>query len=222
MALHDPRHTAASLVVSSGASVQVVQRLLGHASASTTLDVYADLFDQDLDAVADSLDAARTAALEPGINAIASGTFEQRMPIPCRTRRLSRFGCSSGRKAQGPRVTLMSKERQSNAARRRIRRKLVLHPSQRNRAGVDLDIVGIQVHAREVLAPAGAYGRPFGERRNGTRSARRILHRDGRSPDLLDHAVLDDAARVHLNPNVVDDIHAASAKPQPRNAPRGS
>ena len=32
--------------------------MLGHAKASMTLDVYADLFDEDLDGVADRLDAA--------------------------------------------------------------------------------------------------------------------------------------------------------------------
>ncbi len=55
---HDLRHTAASLAVSSGANVKAVQRMLGHAKASMTLDVYADLFDEDLDGVADRLDAA--------------------------------------------------------------------------------------------------------------------------------------------------------------------
>lgn len=53
---HDLRHTAASLAVSAGANVKAVQRLLGHASASMTLDQYADLFDSDLDAVAHALD----------------------------------------------------------------------------------------------------------------------------------------------------------------------
>jgi len=38
--------------------VEAVQRMLGHAKASMTLDVYADLFDADLDAVAVELDAA--------------------------------------------------------------------------------------------------------------------------------------------------------------------
>jgi hypothetical protein len=32
--------------------------MLGHAKASMTLDVYADLFDSDLDGVADRLDTA--------------------------------------------------------------------------------------------------------------------------------------------------------------------
>jgi integrase len=60
---HDLRHTAASLAISAGANVKAVQRMLGHARASMTLDVYADLFDEDLDGVANRLDTAiRTAA----------------------------------------------------------------------------------------------------------------------------------------------------------------
>lgn len=58
MTVHDLRHTAASLAVSAGANVKAVQRMLGHASAAMTLDVYADLFDDDLDAVAEALDKA--------------------------------------------------------------------------------------------------------------------------------------------------------------------
>jgi len=53
--VHDLRHTAASLAISAGANVKAVQRMLGHASAAMTLDVYADLFDDDLDAVGDAL-----------------------------------------------------------------------------------------------------------------------------------------------------------------------
>ncbi|WP_051892945.1 tyrosine-type recombinase/integrase [Bifidobacterium magnum] len=56
MTVHDLRHTAASLMVRSGANVKAVQRQLGHASAAMTLDVYADLFDDDLDSVSESLD----------------------------------------------------------------------------------------------------------------------------------------------------------------------
>jgi len=57
---HDLRDTAASLAVAAGANVKVVQRMLGHASAAMTLDIYAGLFDGDLDAVADRLDEAAT------------------------------------------------------------------------------------------------------------------------------------------------------------------
>jgi integrase len=53
---HDLRHSAASFAVSAGANVKAVQRMLGHSSAAMTLDVYADLFDEDLNAVADALD----------------------------------------------------------------------------------------------------------------------------------------------------------------------
>jgi hypothetical protein len=58
----DLRRTAASLAVQAGANVKAVQRMLEHASAAMTLDVYAGLFGDDLDAVADRLDAAAAAA----------------------------------------------------------------------------------------------------------------------------------------------------------------
>jgi integrase len=51
--IHSPR-----LAVSAAANVKAPQRMLGHAKASMTLDIYADLFDEDLDGVADRLDAA--------------------------------------------------------------------------------------------------------------------------------------------------------------------
>lgn len=59
---HDLRHTAASLAISAGANVKAVQHMLGHASAAMTLDTYSDLFEDDLDAVADALDLARVEA----------------------------------------------------------------------------------------------------------------------------------------------------------------
>jgi integrase len=54
---HDLRHTCASLAVSAGVNVLALQRMLGHTSAKVTLDTYADLFDDDLDAVAVTLDS---------------------------------------------------------------------------------------------------------------------------------------------------------------------
>jgi integrase len=53
---HELRHTAASLAISAGANVKAVQRMLGHASAAVTLDVYADLFEDDVDEVSAALD----------------------------------------------------------------------------------------------------------------------------------------------------------------------
>lgn len=59
LTLHDLSHTAASLAISAGANVKAVQRMLGHASAAMTLDTYADLFDDDPDAVAEALHVAK-------------------------------------------------------------------------------------------------------------------------------------------------------------------
>ena len=55
---HDLRHTAASLAISAGANVKILQRMLGHVSAAMTLDVYADLFPEDLTSVSVALDRA--------------------------------------------------------------------------------------------------------------------------------------------------------------------
>lgn len=64
MTIHDLRHTTASLAVSTGANVKAIQRMLGHASAAMTLDVYADLFNDDLDEVAKRLNEAATTVLD--------------------------------------------------------------------------------------------------------------------------------------------------------------
>jgi integrase len=60
---HALRHTAASLAIASGADVKVVQQMLGHKSATMTLDLYGHLFGDRLDEVADALDAAAAPAL---------------------------------------------------------------------------------------------------------------------------------------------------------------
>jgi integrase len=52
---HGLRHTTASLAISEGANVKVVQHMLGHATAAMTLDLYGHLLDDDLSAVADAL-----------------------------------------------------------------------------------------------------------------------------------------------------------------------
>jgi integrase len=60
---HELRHTCASLAIAAGANVLAVQRLLGHDTATMTLDTYGHLFSDDLTKVAKALDdAARAAA----------------------------------------------------------------------------------------------------------------------------------------------------------------
>lgn len=46
--IHDLRHTAASVWIAAGADVKVVQRVLGHATASMTVDLYGHLMDRSL------------------------------------------------------------------------------------------------------------------------------------------------------------------------------
>jgi integrase len=53
---HELRHTAASLMIASGANVKTVQSQLGHKTATMTLDQYGHLFPDDLDDVAVKMD----------------------------------------------------------------------------------------------------------------------------------------------------------------------
>ena len=61
---HGLRHTAASLAIAAGGNVKVVQQMLGHATASMTLDLYGHLFPDQLDDVADRLDVIGRAAAD--------------------------------------------------------------------------------------------------------------------------------------------------------------
>lgn len=62
--LYDLRHTCASLLIAQGASVKAVQKQLGHATASITLDTYGHLFPSEMELLADRLEAVRNGALE--------------------------------------------------------------------------------------------------------------------------------------------------------------
>jgi integrase len=77
---NDLRHTAASLAVSGGGNVLALARMLGHEDPSLTLRTYADLFDSDLDALADVLDRARTKALTPSTVNADSEPFGGNVP----------------------------------------------------------------------------------------------------------------------------------------------
>ena len=98
---HDLRHTAASLAVASGATVKSVQRMLGHASAAMTLDVYSGLFDDDLTALADRMDAAARAAAEARVGAVWA-----RPPAdtPPNSKRAGQDGGPRGDRTHNPRI----------------------------------------------------------------------------------------------------------------------
>ena len=57
------RHTAASMAIAAGADVKVIQRMLGHADASMTLNTYADLWPDRLDEVTAAVSVHRDRAL---------------------------------------------------------------------------------------------------------------------------------------------------------------
>ncbi len=65
LAVHSLRHTAASLLISSGANVKVVQQQLGHKSATMTLDQYGHLFPHDLGTIAEAMD---TILFQPSVS----------------------------------------------------------------------------------------------------------------------------------------------------------
>ena len=65
--IHDLRHTVASLMIQAGYPPKMVQEIMGHASITTTLDLYGHLYAGDMDRYADRLgDAAEEA--DPGQN----------------------------------------------------------------------------------------------------------------------------------------------------------
>lgn len=70
LVLHGLRHTAASLSIAAGADVKVIQRMLGHKSATMTLDLYGHLFSDRLHEVADALDRAAASRATDRISAL--------------------------------------------------------------------------------------------------------------------------------------------------------
>jgi integrase len=53
---HELRHTAVSWAIHAGANVKTIQRMVGHASAAMTLDVYGHLWDDELDDIVGRVD----------------------------------------------------------------------------------------------------------------------------------------------------------------------
>jgi integrase len=58
---HGLRHSHAALLIAAGQHPKLIQERLGHASITTTLDVYGHLFDGIDQAAADAIDEALTA-----------------------------------------------------------------------------------------------------------------------------------------------------------------
>jgi integrase len=76
--IHDLRHTAASLMIQVGYPPKMLQEIMGHASITTTLDLYGHLYPGDMDRYADRLDSAAedadTARIRPDDEDRSDGT----------------------------------------------------------------------------------------------------------------------------------------------------
>lgn len=85
LTIHGLRHTAASLYISAGAPPKVVQRILGHASITITMDLYGHLYADEMDTWAERLDLVAQAfdvRPESGQN---GGSEDDERPAPERT-----------------------------------------------------------------------------------------------------------------------------------------
>lgn len=58
------KHTGVTMAIAAGADVYAIQRMCGHADASTTLNVYGHLWDEGLDAIPGAMDAHLAAERE--------------------------------------------------------------------------------------------------------------------------------------------------------------
>jgi integrase len=63
LCFHDLRHTCATLLLSKGVNAKVVSEMLGHASITITLNIYAHVLPDMQDSAADAMEAALGAVL---------------------------------------------------------------------------------------------------------------------------------------------------------------
>jgi len=71
---HDLRHTYATLMISAGCNIKVLQRQMGHSSIQTTLDTYAHLLPEAAEGVASRLDeVVFEEGIRPALQLISGG-----------------------------------------------------------------------------------------------------------------------------------------------------
>ena len=75
--IHDLRHTAASLLIAAGADVKAVQVILGHSTATMTMDLYGHLFSEATWTAMERLPAIPLQAAPPTI-----GPASVEPPVP--------------------------------------------------------------------------------------------------------------------------------------------
>lgn len=75
--IHELRHTAASLAIQAGAHIKSLQNMLGHASASLTLDRYGHLYGSDVEAVGIAINALLTRGCGQNVGTATPGELAE-------------------------------------------------------------------------------------------------------------------------------------------------
>lgn len=75
--IHETRHTAASVAIQAGANIKSLQNMLGHASASLTLDRYGHLYGSDVEAVGIAINALLTRGCGQNVGTAAAGELAE-------------------------------------------------------------------------------------------------------------------------------------------------
>lgn len=75
-AFHNLRHTVATLLLQSGENLKVVQDMLGHADAETTMNTYAHVLEEMKQSAADKLESIFTEVLPQGETVSNSDTIQ--------------------------------------------------------------------------------------------------------------------------------------------------
>jgi Phage integrase family len=94
---HDLRHTYASLMIRNGEDIVVVSRLLGHANASFTFNVYCHMLPRKRNPIGDRRSAIgdRLASLVFGNKMETAGDLEIQLELP-EVENLSQSACAFG------------------------------------------------------------------------------------------------------------------------------
>jgi integrase len=82
--IHDLRHTCAALLIAEGAHPKAIQAHLGHSSIQVTLDLYGHLYPDEMDRLADRLDAAHDANPSQVAASVRPGSKAEVLEFPLR------------------------------------------------------------------------------------------------------------------------------------------
>jgi Phage integrase family len=100
--IYDLRHTAAALMIQAGYPPKMLQAILGHASITTTLDLYGHLYPGDMDKYADRLGDAAADAMSKANKAKTKKTTRGHMTGPSTCENFGALGGGSNPRPSDP------------------------------------------------------------------------------------------------------------------------